>query len=85
MVVPRDPMVRWDQPARNASCDPAGRFSIGSLRPGEYYAFAFRRDPDRPFWRPEFNEGLVNQATMIAVRLGETSTVELRPITPPPD
>jgi hypothetical protein len=85
MLVAEDPELRWAQPARTVECDEKGRYELASLRPGRYLAIAFRNDPDRPFWRPVFHEGLVNQASTVTLREGETATADLRAMAAPPE
>lgn len=59
---------------RHASCDAGGRFEIAQIRPGEYYAYAFDRQPPVK----DLAELLVYHAVRVTVRSGEFSAVSLR-------
>ncbi len=72
----------WDEQFINAAqTDAEGRFEIGSLRPGEYLAFAFDEPQDHDeFTDPALVRTLLIQATRLTVRRGELSQVELKPL-----
>jgi len=59
---------------RRAACDAGGHFVVANIRPGEYYAFAFDRQPPIK----DLAELLVSHAARVTVRSGEFSGVALR-------
>jgi hypothetical protein len=59
---------------RHADCDPSGHFEISNMRPGEYYGYAFDRQPPMK----DLAEQLVNRAVRVTVRSGEFSAATLR-------
>jgi hypothetical protein len=78
LLVPQNPVLRWPQSMLSATCDSSDRYQIPAVRPGDYYALAFPADKSSPIWSPEFDESLVSQAARIAVRAGETTSLDLR-------
>jgi hypothetical protein len=58
----------------HAACDASGHFEISNMRPGEYYAYAFDRQPPIQ----DMAELLVNHAVRVTVRPGEFSGAALR-------
>ncbi len=84
VLVPEDEALRdSDQFIRSAKCGEGGRFSIDTLRPGRYYAFAFDRLEQELLEDAAFVRKLVSQAARVEVRAGETANLELRPQTWP--
>ena len=80
VLVPQDEALRdAHQFIRTAKCGPDGRFSIDSLRPGDYYAFAFDRVRTEQLEDIDFVRTLTIQATRATIRPGETATLELSP------
>ena len=67
-------LVRQDRPrgAMVADCDATGRFQIGAVRPGEYYAVAVPDLGPRPV-----DAALLQGATRATVRAGETTQLDL--------
>jgi hypothetical protein len=63
----------------------SGRFSLGNLRPGDWYAFAFSGAPSllttEVLRERIFNTGLWRQAATARVAEGETASLKLT-ITP---
>jgi hypothetical protein len=55
-----------------------GRFKIGTLPPGDYYAIALERIDPAQSQDPEFLEGLARQASTFALTQGETRTLDLK-------
>lgn len=75
----------WDaQFIRTARVGNGGQFDVGSLRPGEYYVFAFAQPVDSdvlsdpPSVRPILQSGV-----RVPVKAGEISEVKLRVTSPP--
>ncbi len=80
VLVPQDEALRDpSQFIRTAKCEAHGRFSIDSLRPGSYYAFAFDRIDKEMLEDVEFVRKLLPHAVRVEVRHGETANLELRP------
>jgi hypothetical protein len=64
-----------------APCDANGRYEIGSVRPGDYYAVAIAGDSATPWYADRWDdEGLVKSAITVTVREGETSAADVRAI-----
>jgi hypothetical protein len=79
-LVPQDEALRdAHQFVRTAKCGAHGKFEIGSLRPGSYYAFAFDRVRVEMFEDAEFVRKLAAHAVRIDIRHGEAANLELRP------
>jgi hypothetical protein len=55
-----------------------GRFKIGTLPPGSYYAIALDRIDGAQSQDPEFLEGLMRQASPFSLTPGETRTLDLK-------
>ena len=80
VLIPQDEALRdAHQFIRTAKCGPDGRFTIDSLRPGDYYAFAFDRVRTEQLEDIDFVRTLTIQATRATIRPGETATLELSP------
>ncbi|MBN9661513.1 MAG: carboxypeptidase regulatory-like domain-containing protein [Acidobacteria bacterium] len=70
----------WDsQFIRYAQADSAGRFEVGSLRPGEYIAFAFaeRQETDE-LSDPALVRPLLIQGTRVSIRRGEVAELNVK-------
>jgi hypothetical protein len=79
VLAPQDEALRDpSQFVRAAECDSRGKFSLESLRPGSYYAFAFDRIEQEMFGSLEFVRKLAPHAARIDVRRGETAHIDLR-------
>ena len=78
MLFPQDEALVTGQFIRTTNVGSDGRFEIGSLRPGDYYAFAFNRIEWLAFNDAGFFRGLVPLAERVHVAKGETATVELK-------
>lgn len=76
LLVAQESALRRSEFLPEGNCTPTGRFEIGSVRPGEYYAIALHRigmvGPDA------FDSDMMNQSTRITVRAHETTSVDLR-------
>jgi hypothetical protein len=81
VLLPQDEALRdSDQHVRTVKCDANGRFAIDSLRPGDYYAFAFDRVEKELLEDVAFVRRLSPRAVRVEARPGETATVELSPL-----
>ncbi|HWQ54748.1 MAG TPA: carboxypeptidase-like regulatory domain-containing protein [Bryobacteraceae bacterium] len=78
VLVPRDESFMNDQFIRWAVCGRGGRFEVGSLRPGNYYAFAFDRVDLNAMEDRSFVRGLAFRAASVQVERNQVSSVELR-------
>jgi hypothetical protein len=84
VLVPQDDAFKTDQFIRSQAVGADGRCEIGSLRPGDYFAFAFDRYDIAALEDPMFVRGLVPRAEKVHVEKGETATVSLK-VTPWPE
>ena len=83
-LLPQDESLLDGQFIRTAKCDAGGRFEVGSLKPGEYYAFAFDRVDNEAFTDVTFVRNLRSAAVAVHVDAGQASDVELK-VTPWPE
>jgi 5-hydroxyisourate hydrolase-like protein (transthyretin family) len=83
-LVPQDEALLDGQFIRTSKCDTAGRFEVGSLKPGEYYAFAFDRVDRDALSDVSFVRSLRNAAVPVHVEAGKAADVELK-LTPWPE
>jgi Carboxypeptidase regulatory-like domain len=66
-----------------APCDSNDRYAITAVRPGDYYALVIAGDSPIPWYATTWeDDGLVNNASTVTVRAGETSSADLRAIKP---
>ncbi len=84
VIVPADEALLDPQFIRAVRCDDAGRFEVGSLRPGDYFAFAFDRTDNAALSDPAFIRGLRAAAVAVHVEAAQPADVELR-VTPWPE
>jgi hypothetical protein len=82
-IVPQNEALVNEQFIREATADKDGRSEIGSLRPGDYYAFAFDRLDMGSLQDPAFLRTLIPSAVKVHVEKGEAATVDLK-VTPWP-
>ena len=82
MLVPQDPGLRRPGFLYSKACDSNDRYEIGTVRPGDYYVLALPGDGPDPWFRARLDDTVLNQAAKVTVRAGETSSVDLRAITP---
>ncbi len=84
VIAPQDEAFLDTQFTRTAKCGPEGNYEVSSLRPGEYYAFAFDRiDPDA-LEDVGFFRTLAPLAAKVRIREGEAASLDLR-VTPWPE
>lgn len=77
-LIPQDERMVSDQFIRTATAGRGGRFEIGSLRPGHYYAFAFDRVNRESLRDPIFVRGVAARAERVHVEKGEVGNVDLK-------
>jgi hypothetical protein len=78
VLLPQDEALLDAQFVRTAKCDASGRFEVGSLKPGEYYAFAFDRVDTEAFSDVGFVRNLQPAASSVHVEAGQATDVELK-------
>jgi protocatechuate 3,4-dioxygenase beta subunit len=78
VLLPQDESMLDGQFIRTARCDAQGRFEVGSLKPGEYYAFAFDRIDYDALSDVQFVRNLVNSAVRVHVDADRAAEVELK-------
>jgi len=78
-VIPVRENLRGPMPARFDRCDALGHFTIQAVRPGDYYALAVAPIPNIPVALAT----LLQQATKVTVRAGETTHVDLKAVKVP--
>ena len=83
-LLPQDEALLDGQFIRTAKVDAGGRFEVGSLKPGDYYAFAFDRVDNDAFTDVTFVRNLRAAAVLVHVDAGQASDVELK-VTPWPE
>ncbi|HWD00675.1 MAG TPA: carboxypeptidase regulatory-like domain-containing protein [Candidatus Sulfopaludibacter sp.] len=76
-LVPQEPARRFAF-FRFAPCLNAGRYEVAATRPGEYYALAVAGEFPRPWIFGIFDQALLDRATRVTVRAGETTAADLR-------
>jgi protocatechuate 3,4-dioxygenase beta subunit len=77
-LLPQDEALLDGQFIRTAKCDSNGRFEVGSLRPGEYYAFAFDRVDNYALTDAAFVRNLRAAAVAVHVEAARAADVELK-------
>lgn len=87
VVFPKDASLRNGQLVRSGRCDAGGRFDIGGLRPGDYYAVALRV-PELESQEQALDELLFDAGPVVAqiagsgesvrVEAGQSTTVTLK-------
>jgi 5-hydroxyisourate hydrolase-like protein (transthyretin family) len=77
-LVPQDEALLDGQFIRSVKCDASGRFEVGSLKPGEYYAFAFDRIDRDALTDVSFVRNLRSAAVPVHVEEGKAADVELK-------
>jgi hypothetical protein len=83
VLIPQEPGLRRPGFLYSKACDSNDRYEIGAVRPGDYYALALPGDGQDAWFRVRLDDAILNQAAKVTVRAGETSSVDLRAITPP--
>ena len=77
-LVPQELARRYNY-FRFAPCLEQGHYEFKAVRPGEYYALPVIDDLPRPWLFGVFEQVLLDRATKVTVRAGETTAVDLRP------
>jgi hypothetical protein len=77
-LVPQDEALLDGQFIRTVKCDASGRFEVGSLKPGEYYAFAFDRIDRDALTDASFVRNLRSAASPVHVDAGKAADLELK-------
>ncbi|HEX3877174.1 MAG TPA: carboxypeptidase-like regulatory domain-containing protein [Bryobacteraceae bacterium] len=75
-LVPREAALRQPQFIRHAGCEAGGRFELGLVRPGQYFAFA--TSGDTGFLQMPDDDTLSRLATLVTVRDREPVTADVR-------
>lgn len=76
LLIPTDADMRWFDYLHSVRCDAKDHYEIGAVRPGEYYAVAFAgRDST-----PSMDAAVLQQASHVTVKAGETVTADLSAI-----
>jgi hypothetical protein len=83
VLLPQDEALLDGQFIRTAKCDANGHFEVGSLRPGEYYAFAFDRADHDALSDVTFVRNLRPGAVLVHVEAGRAADADLRVTTWP--
>ena len=78
VLAPQDPNLYEPQFVQTARCSGDGRFDIPTLRPGDYYAFAFSRWEGAGELFAMLDQSILNQAVGVRVVQGQAATVELK-------
>jgi hypothetical protein len=77
-LIPQDESMLDGQFIRIAKCDTNGRFEVGSLKPGEYYAFAFDRVDTEALSDVSFVRNLRPAAVAVHVEAGRAADADLK-------
>jgi len=78
VLLPQDEALLDGQFIRSAKCDANGHFEVGSLKPGEYYAFAFDRVDHDALEDVTFVRNLRSVAVLVHVEAGQAADTELK-------
>src|SRR5204863_1967077 len=78
VLLPQDEALLDGQFIRSAKCDANGRFEAGSLKPGEYYAFAFDRVDQDALEDVTFVRNLRPAAVLVHVEAGQAADAALK-------
>jgi hypothetical protein len=84
VLLPKDEARLNNQFIRSAKCDGEGRYEISGVRPGEYYALAFRSAEPFSLEDRDFVRTLVGQAVSVLVDNDLVASVPLK-LTPWPE
>ena len=84
VLLPADETMLTYQFIRTAKCDSRGRFEIGSVKPGDYYAFAFPQPEINALEDPDFVRPLIGSAVRVRVDRDRAATADLK-VTPWPE
>ena len=78
VLLPQDESMLNGQFIRTAKCDAQGRYEVGSLKPGEYYAFAFDRVDHDALTDVAFVRNLRLSAVAVHVEAGKSTDLEMK-------
>src|SRR5215831_10111293 len=81
VLVPADPALRRAGVSKSAPCDSAGHYEVLAVRPGDYYALALAGNG--PVLALNEASSLLDEASKVTVRSGESSSADLRAVTKP--
>jgi len=79
LLVPADAAIRGRGFSKSAPCDSTGQYEVHAIRPGDYYALAFAGNGPVV----EIDDAILQSASKVTVRSGETSQLDLRAVTKP--
>jgi hypothetical protein len=80
LIFSRDP-ERWFGAGRSVGVgrpDQTGRFTVRTLRPGDYYAVALETFDGADLGNPEFLDAQITNAVRFSIGDGESRTVTLK-------
>jgi len=82
VLMPKEPALQNSELMRWGRCDATGKFAIGNLRPGGYYAAAFRELDDFALYYggvvdPALIARIIERSATVRVEAGQTVTVEV--------
>jgi hypothetical protein len=78
VLLPKEEAFLDGQFIRSAKCESGGKFEVGSLRPGDYYAFAFDHVDFGALEDPAFVRSLAPRAVTVQVKEGEIASMGLQ-------
>lgn len=78
VLLPKEEAFLDGQFIRSAKCEAGGSFEVSSLRPGDYYAFAFDHVDLGTLEDPAFVRNLAPRAVTVQVKEGEIASMELQ-------
>jgi hypothetical protein len=81
VLVPVDAALRRAGFSKSAPCDSTGHYEVRAVRPGDYYALALAGNG--PVLALNEAPSLLDEASKVTVRSGETSSADLRAVTKP--
>jgi hypothetical protein len=84
-LAPKDPALQSSQFVRTTMAGPDGRFDVSSLRPGDYYVWAFDRVDLNALSDADFVRNLVSLAETLRVARGEVAAAPNLRVTPWPE
>jgi hypothetical protein len=77
VLAPQNSSLQYPEFIRRTTCREGGQFEIRGLRPGDYYAFAFDREPGM-LETSSFAQQWVNSAERITIRANEATRTILK-------
>ena len=87
VLIPRDPALQWPPFERAVPCNSADNYEVRAVRPGDYYALELAWDSGAGvLWvfAGKLTEHVLNQASKVTVRPGESIAADVRAIAEPP-